>query len=153
MDEHRRNDASTALNIKGLPLPYHAAKLFIDSINNRLAQYETSFEQDEEILRKLHLDVPQDQCNTSPQQSLLLPTKTTIEHLSHKKNNKRYQMALHVRKGEKEILRQVERLLREYVTKHSRPLPSETDVSAEKRESTTKRKASNDQGGTSKRWG
>jgi SET domain-containing protein 6 len=74
-----------------LTLAASEARLLVETIQKRLGQYPTSVEQDEEILRHLQLSDG---------------------------SNRRQEMALKVRMGEKEILRQLSVMLSEYTEQH-----------------------------------
>jgi oligoribonuclease (3'-5' exoribonuclease) len=80
--------------------------LLLTSILNRLGDYRTSVQEDLEILEKL-----------KTKDSLEIPAGIT---------QKRYEMAVQVRKGEKEILHQVLQLLRDFVDRHTRQMAGDS---------------------------
>jgi len=86
-------------HVKGSTLALSEASLLLTSITNRLGDYRTSIAEDLEILERL---------KTKDNQQV--PPGIT---------RKRYEMAVQVRKGEKEILHQVLQLLRDFVDRYT----------------------------------
>lgn len=93
-------------HVKGSALALSEASLLLTSILNRLGDYRTSVQEDLEILEKL-----------KTKDSLEIPAGIT---------RKRYEMAVQVRKGEKEILHQVLQLLRDFVDRHTRQMAGDS---------------------------
>jgi N-lysine methyltransferase SETD6 len=93
-------------HLKGSGLAVSEASLLLTSIINRLSDYKSSTQEDTKILEKLknneRLEIPD---GVSP---------------------KRYEMAVQVRRGEKEILHKSLQLLQDFVAKQSRRVPGES---------------------------
>jgi N-lysine methyltransferase SETD6 len=93
-------------HVKGSSIALSEASLLLTSITNRLGDYKTSLREDLEILEKL---------------------KTKDHHLVPAGiSRKRYEMAVQVRKGEKEILHQVLQLLRDFVDRQTRQMAGDS---------------------------
>jgi N-lysine methyltransferase SETD6 len=93
-------------HVKGSSIALSEASLLLTSITNRLGDYRTSLREDLEILEKL---------------------KTKDHHLVPAGiSRKRYEMAVQVRKGEKEILHQVLQLLRDFVDRQTRQMAGDS---------------------------
>lgn len=119
--------SKSSRHVKGSVLALSEASLLLTSITNRLGDYKSSRQEDSEILEKL-----KDNDN--------LPFPSEI-------HQKRHEMAVQVRKGEKEILHQVLQLLRDFVDRQTRKVAggsakrkrNETDmVTVNKKPSTRK---------------
>lgn len=89
-------------NVKESSFALSEACLLFTSITNRLGDYKSSLQEDSDILEKLKYK------DNHP-----LP-----DGVSHK----RYEMAVQVRKGEKEILHQVMQQLQDFVDAHTRQI-------------------------------
>jgi N-lysine methyltransferase SETD6 len=100
------HSSKSSQHVNGSVLALSEASLLLTSVTNRLGDYRTSAQEDLEILDRL-------KTNDNHQ----FPIEIT---------RKRYEMAVQVRKGEKEILHQVLQLLRDFVDRHTRQMAGDS---------------------------